>query len=281
VARIIRRIVLTAIIVLPILALGACGNSDSEDIKVVVNSYYGAWNDSDFEGCLQLFSSSLGYTEDTIESMSEAREITGELTITDLEEPVITGITATIIAEIVPPDQESESVEIPLVKEDGKWKLAGGGLSNRPAEEGDTVRVHYTGTLDDGTEFDSSRDRRPMEFTLGAGGIITGFENAVYGMEKGQTKTVTIPPEEAYGPHGDELLIEIEREDLPAGVVLEVGTYVTIKLSSGMSQTVPIVEVTETTVVLDTNYWLAGKDLTFEITSVGVVSQLAPYGTPP
>jgi len=167
------------------LVLVACGNSGSEDIKAVVNSYYDAWNNRDFEGCLQLFSSSLGYTEYNLESMSEAREIIGEITITDLEEPAITEATATILIEVSPPDQQAESIEIPLAKEDGVWKLAGGGLSSRPAEDGDTVRVHYTGTLEDGTEFDSSRDRDPLEFTLGAGGMIPGFENAIYGMEKG------------------------------------------------------------------------------------------------
>jgi len=281
VARIIRRIILTAIIVFPILALSACGNSGSEDIKDVVNTFYDAWNNQDFENCLQLFSSDLGYTEDDLESMGEAREITGELTIADLEEPVINGATATIMADIVSPSQESESIEIPLVKEDGTWKLAGGGLSSRLAVEGDTVRVHYTGTLDDGTEFDSSIGGEPLEFTLGAGGIISGFENAVYGMSKGQTKTVTIPPEEAYGLHDDELLKEIEREDLPVGAVLQVGEYVTVTFSNGITGSVPIVEITDTTIVLDTNYWLAGEYLTFEITFVGVVSTLAPGGALP
>lgn len=141
---------------------------------------------------------------------------------------------------------------------------------NRLAAEGDTVLVDYTGTLEDGTEFDSSRDRGPLEFTLGAGQMIPGFENAVYGMKKGQSKTFTIPPEEAYGPYDEELLIEVDRKDLPEEVVLEVGTYITVTYSSGMSQNVPIVEITETTVILDANPPLAGKDLTFEITLVDI-----------
>ena len=280
-ARITRFAVLMTVVSLPILALGACGNNNNEAIKDVVNSFYSAWNDRDFEQCLELFSLNLGYSEEDLENISAARENTGELVLLNLEEPVVTGETATIMAEVNPSEQESESIEIPLVKEDGNWKLEGGGLSDRPASEGDTVRVHYTGTLEDGTEFDSSRDRGPLEFTLSAGQIIAGFENAVDGMEKGQTKTVTIPPEEAYGPHDDELLIEVDREELPAGVVLEVGTYITITYSSGASQSVPIVEVTETTVILDTNHPLAGKALTFEITFVGVISLSAPGGAIP
>jgi peptidylprolyl isomerase len=280
VARIIR-IVLMVFVLLTLLAFGACGGKDSEAIKDVVNSFYDAWNDEDFEHCLELFSSSLGYSESNIEYMSASRDATGELTITDLEEPVINKETATILIEISPQGEESESIEIPLVKEEGNWKLAGGGLSDRAAEDGDVVRVHYIGTLDDGTEFDSSWNGDPLEFTLGAGGMIPGFENAIYGMKAGETKTVTIPPEEAYGLHDDELLIEVDREDLPAGVALKVGNYLTITYSNGTSQSVPIVEVTETTVTLDANHPLAGEYLTFEITLVGVVSPLAPRGTQP
>ena len=279
-ARIARRIILMVIISLPLLSLGACGNgnSGSEDIKDVVNSYYEAWNNQDFESCLQLFSSSLGYTEDNLENMSEAREITGELTITDLEEPVITGATATILAEVVPPSQESESIEIPLVQEDGSWKLAGGGLSSRPAEEGDIVRVHYTGTLEDGTEFDSSRDRGPLEFTLGAGQMIPGFENAVYGMKKGQTRTVTIPPEEAYGLPDETLIMVVDRNKLPEGISLSIGSQIPVTLTNGNQTIAVITEITETTITLDANFYLVGKRLTFEITLVGVVSPLAPGG---
>lgn len=266
---------------LPILALGACGNNNAEAINDVVNSFYSAWNNRDFEQCLELFSSISGYSEEDIESISAARENTGELTITGLGEPVVSGTTATILAEITPSEYEPESIEIPLVKEGGKWKLEGGGLSSRPAEEGDTVRVHYILTLADGTELESSHGGNPLEFTLGAGQMISGFENAVYGMQKGQTKTVTIPPEEAYGLHDEELLIEIDRADLPAGVVLEVGEYITVTFSNGSMQSIPIVEITDTTVILDANHRLAGEYLTFEITFVGVVSPLAPSGAIP
>jgi len=105
------------------LALGACAKSDSEAIKDVVKSFFGAWNDRDFDRCLELFSRDLGYSEDDIEDMRDSREMTGEITITKLEEPVITGSTATIDVEITSSDQGSDSFEIPLVKEDGDWKL--------------------------------------------------------------------------------------------------------------------------------------------------------------
>ncbi len=145
-----------------------------------------------------------------------------------------------------------------------------GCANNRLAAEGDTVLVHYTGTLQDGTEFDSSRDGDPLEFTLGAGQMISGFEDAIYGMKIGQTKTVTLAPEEAYGPYRDDLLIEVDLNELPEGITPEVGAYVTITYANGTSLNVPIVEVTEKTVTLDTNHPLAGKDLTFEITLVDI-----------
>ena len=277
-ARIIRLTILVIFICLPLLALSACGSDSTEAIKYIVNSFYSAWNSKDFEQCLELFSSSLGYSEVHLEIMGEARENTGELVITDLGEPAVSGTTATILAEITPSESEPEYVEIPLVKEGGSWKLEGGGLSSGPAEEGDIVRVHYTLTLEDGTEHESSHGGNPIEFTLGAGRMIAGFENAVYGMQKGETKTVTIPPEEAYGLHDEDLLIEIDRANIPAGVVLEVGGYVTVTFSSGMKKSLPIVEITETSVILDDNHQLAGESLTFEITFVGVVSRLAPGG---
>jgi peptidylprolyl isomerase len=141
---------------------------------------------------------------------------------------------------------------------------------SRIVAEGDTVIVHYTGTLDDGTEFDSSRDRDPLEFTLGAGQMIPGFENAVYGMKKGQTKTVTIPPEEAYGPRDETLIMEVNRDLLPEELNLSIGSEVTITLANGNQTTAVVTEITETTVTLDMNFFLAGEALTFEITLVDI-----------
>jgi len=144
------------------------------------------------------------------------------------------------------------------------------GCSSRPAAEGDTVRVHYTGTLEDGTEFDSSRDRDPLEFVLGAGGMIPGFENAVYGMKVGETKTVTIAAAEAYGPHDEDLVMEINRDELPEEVNPTVGLQIGVTFEGGQQGLATVTEVTETTVTLDGNHRLAGKDLTFEIKLVEI-----------
>ena len=128
------------------------------------------------------------------------------------------------------------------------------------AETGDTVKVHYTGRLQDGTVFDTSVGSEPMEFTLGEGRLIPGFEQAVIGMQVGESKTVTIPVDEAYGQRRDELIFEVERDELPADIEPEVGMQ--LPTSQGV---VTIVEVTETMVKIDANHLLAGQDLTFEI----------------
>lgn len=276
--KVIRFIALTTLITLPMLVLGACGSNgnDSEAITDVVNSFYDAWNARDFEGCLELLSSSTVFSEDDIEDMSASRETAGELTITELEEPVITEETATVQAEISSGEQGQESIEIQLIKEDGSWKLGDYVISDRIAEEGDTVLVDYTLTLSDGTEVDSSKDRGPLQFTLGAGSMIQGFEKAIYGLKKGDTKTFTVPPEEGYGLYDEARLIEVDRDKLPSNAILEVGATVTITYSNGQSQNVPIVEITDTTVTLDTNPPLAGEELTFDVTFVGVISPIIP-----
>jgi peptidylprolyl isomerase len=138
------------------------------------------------------------------------------------------------------------------------------------AERGRTVRVHYTGTLEDGSVFDSSHGGEPLEFTLGSGQVIPGFDEAVADMRVGESKSVTIPAEEAYGPHRDELLLVIDRDQLPDEMVPEVGQ--TLQMSDGR-QTFPVSirEVGKDQVVLDANHPLAGKDLTFDLTLVEVV----------
>lgn len=133
------------------------------------------------------------------------------------------------------------------------------------AKDGNTVKVHYTGTLKDGTLFDTSLGREPLEFTLGEGQIIPGFEEAVKGMQIGQSKTVTIPPERAYGPHRDDLVRVIEREKLPENMNTEVGHRLQMKRKDGRTTEVIVTDVSETTVTLDANHPLAGKDLIFEI----------------
>ena len=130
--------------------------------------------------------------------------------------------------------------------------------------DGATVRVHYTGTLDNGTEFDSSRGREPLEFTLGQGMLLPGFEAAVRGMNPGETVTVTIPAEEAYGEYSEALLMTVAAQQVPAHISPEVGMR--LQLSDGGNELdVEITEVTAGYVTLDANHPLAGEDLTFSI----------------
>jgi len=138
------------------------------------------------------------------------------------------------------------------------------------AKRGQTVRVHYTGTLEDGSVFDSSHGGDPLEFTLGSGQVIPGFDEAVAGMRVGESKSVAIAADRAYGPHRDELLLTIDRDQLPDEMVPEVGQ--SLQMSDGR-QTFPVTirEVGTRQVVLDANHPLAGKDLTFDLTLVAVV----------
>ena len=139
------------------------------------------------------------------------------------------------------------------------------GCSAPVAGDGDTVSVHYTGTLADGTVFDSSRDREPLSFTIGAGNMIAGFEKAVTGMKAGETKTFTLPPEEAYGEHLDDLIIVLGRDTVPEGMEVTIGQR--LPLTTGQGDMIPatVIEITETEITLDANHELAGKELTFEI----------------
>ncbi len=138
------------------------------------------------------------------------------------------------------------------------------------AQDGDTVAVHYIGTLEDGTKFDSSYDRgQPLEFVLGAGNMISGFENAVRGMQVGEVKTVTLPPEEAYGPYREDLVQTFSRDELPEGLDPQVGDTLRLQVS-GQTIAVPVVAVTATDITLDLNPPLAGKALTFEIELISI-----------
>lgn len=137
------------------------------------------------------------------------------------------------------------------------------------AKSGDTVRVHYTGTLEDGSVFDSSQGGDPLEFTLGGGQVIAGFEDAVTGMEPGESKRVTIPAAEAYGPRRDELMIEVGRQELPADMAPEVGQRLQM-VQGEQAVVVTIREVGEESVTLDANHPLAGEDLTFDLELVRI-----------
>ncbi|MHA6266116.1 FKBP-type peptidyl-prolyl cis-trans isomerase [Aliiroseovarius sp. CAU 1755] len=136
---------------------------------------------------------------------------------------------------------------------------------------GATVRIHYTGTLEDGTVFDSSEGRDPLEFTVGSGMIIPGLDKALPGMSVGEQKKVTIAPEEAYGPRQDEALLEVPRKDIPAEIPLEVGLQLQMSGPQGQPMPVTVAELTDDSVTLDANHALAGQTLIFdfEIVSIG------------
>lgn len=138
------------------------------------------------------------------------------------------------------------------------------------AKNGDKVSVHYTGKLFDGEVFDSSAEREPLEFTLGSGSIIPGFEKAVAGMQPGETITTTITADQAYGRRREELVLEVGREKLPADLKPEVGQQLQMSSKDGRSTPVYVVGVTDDNVKLDANHPLAGKDLTFEIELVEI-----------
>ena len=142
---------------------------------------------------------------------------------------------------------------------------SGGGGEGRVVEAGDAISVHYTGTLDDGEVFDSSRDRgTTLDFTVGAGQMIAGFDAAVVGMAVGETKTVRIEPAEAYGERREDLLVEVGLEQVPEGV--EVGQ----QLFDNRGNSVTVVEIRDDVVVIDQNHRLAGQALTFEIELVSI-----------
>ncbi len=160
------------------------------------------------------------------------------------------------------------------------------------AKQGDTVRVHYTGTLDDGTIFDSSESpeenggcscssgscgpqddcgRDPLEFEIGAGHVIPGFENAVTGLAIGERITVRIPADKAYGERNDQMVAVVEKKEIEGGIEPVEGQQLEVMLQDGSSMPVLITEVTDTTVTIDGNHPLAGMDLTFSIKLVEIL----------
>lgn len=139
----------------------------------------------------------------------------------------------------------------------------------RKASAGDTVQVHYTGTLDDGSVFDSSRAREPLEFTVGSGQVIAGFDDAVTGMSPGDEKTVRIPAEDAYGARRDDLTFTVGREQFPDDLDPEPGQQLQMS-QEGQVAVVTVAEVSGEGVTLDANHPLAGRDLTFDLQLVGI-----------
>lgn len=139
------------------------------------------------------------------------------------------------------------------------------------ARIGDPVRVHYTGSLEDGTVFDSSVGSEPMAFTIGQNMLIPGFENAVIGMNEGDSRTVSIPPDEAYGGHIKDLVAVVERSEIPSSINPKTGMMLQATSDEGTVTPVTITEVTEDTVTLDANHPLAGKRLIFEIKLLEII----------
>ena len=133
------------------------------------------------------------------------------------------------------------------------------------AKQGDTVNVHYTGKLPDGTIFDTSRSRHPLRFTIGKGQVIAGFEQAVVGMKTGESKTTTIPLELAYGPRRDDMIVTMDRSRLPHGLDPKVGQRLELTQEDDQTILVTVAAVTGTSITLDANHPLAGKELTFDI----------------
>lgn len=140
----------------------------------------------------------------------------------------------------------------------------------KKAKVGDNVKAHYTGKLDDGTVFDSSRDRGPLEFSIGQNQVIKGFEEAVVGMSEGESKTVTVASEEAYGAHREDLVITLQRSQIPANVELREGLHLQMRQQDGTVFNVMVSDLSDEQVTLDANHPLAGKDLTFEIELVEI-----------
>ena len=140
------------------------------------------------------------------------------------------------------------------------------------AKSGDTVAVHYTGKLDDGTVFDSSVNRDPLEFSIGAGNVIPGFEQAIIGMSPGESKTQTIPANEAYGPHREEMVLVVDRQQMPSDVPIDVGQQFQIRQQGGQDIPVIVTDISDARVTLDANHPLAGQDLIFDIQLVEIVA---------
>ncbi len=141
----------------------------------------------------------------------------------------------------------------------------------KQVKEGDVVKVHYTGKMVNGEQFDSSVGREPLEFTVGAGQMIKGFDAAMPGMSLGEKKTINIAPEDGYGERSEEAIIEFPKENVPADMVLEPGMPLTLSNQAGQPVPVIVVEVKDDIIILDANHFLAGQELIFDIELVEIV----------
>lgn len=141
----------------------------------------------------------------------------------------------------------------------------------KKVKKGDKVKVHYTGKLQDGTQFDSSAGRAPLEFVVGAGQMIPGFDSGVEGMEIGEKKTVQIPSSDAYGERSEEAIIEFPKAHVPEDMQLEPGMQLTLRDQQGNPVPVTVTELREEVIILDANHFLAGKDLVFDIELIEII----------
>lgn len=139
------------------------------------------------------------------------------------------------------------------------------------AKQGDIVQIHYTGRLENGTVFDTSRERHPLRFTIGKGQVIAGFDQAVIGMSVGESRTTTVPVEQAYGPRRDDLIVTMDRAQLPAGAIPKAGQRLELTQPDDKVILVTVDAVTDTTLIIDANHPLAGKALTFDIELIGIL----------
>jgi len=141
------------------------------------------------------------------------------------------------------------------------------------AKHGDQVKVHYKGTLDDGTQFDSSAGSDPLEFTIGSGRLLKKFEETVVGMTPGESKTVTMTPDEGYGKHNDQLVINMPLEKIPADFEIKEGMALQLNTVDGRSVQVRVTGLSDKEVTLDANHQLAGQNLNFEIELVEIIKE--------
>jgi FKBP-type peptidyl-prolyl cis-trans isomerase 2 len=149
--------------------------------------------------------------------------------------------------------------------------LISGCAGGNKAKDGDTVKVEYTGRLDDGTIFDSSEGREPLEFAIGSGNIIAGFEKGVIGMGIGESKTITIPVEEAYGPSRPELIFTVSKGEFPEDMEFEAGMELQSQQPDGRIMRATVLEIMDDSVTVDMNHPLAGKTLIFDIELVEII----------
>ena len=138
-------------------------------------------------------------------------------------------------------------------------------------KHGDTVKIHYTGKLEDGTIFDTSAKRDPLQFIIGEGQVISGFEQAVVGMNPSESKTVKVPADKAYGPHREEMISVVDQNKIPKDLKLELGQQLQIPQEDGQKIIVAVTNISESSVTLDANHPLAGKDLAFDIQLIEIL----------